>query len=107
MNVLKMEKANADKRIFPRTDTECPVLYSVGSSKKWRVAILINMSATGILMKAKEQLLDDIAITITTKPGNNRLVPEITGKGMVTRCTKISENDYEISCKLNEVKSHK
>jgi len=102
-----MEKANADKRTFPRIETECPILYAVGSSKKWRVAILMNMSATGILIRAKEQLLDDIAITIMTKPGNNRLVPEITGKGMVTRCTKKSENDYEISCKLKEVKSHK
>ncbi|NOZ54973.1 MAG: hypothetical protein GXP08_17855 [Gammaproteobacteria bacterium] len=107
IDVLTMEKANADKRVFPRIETECPVLYSVGSSRKWRVAILMNMSATGILMKTKEQLLDDIAITIMTKPGNNRLVPAIIGKGMVTRCKKQKGNDYEISCKLTEVKSRR
>lgn len=104
---LKMEKINADKRIFPRIETECPVLYSLGSSKKWQVGILCNMSATGLLLKTKEQMVDEIAITVMTKPGTNRLVPEITGKGIVTRCVKISDDEFHISCKLNEVKPQK
>ena len=102
-----MEKQKADKRIFPRIETECPVLYSVGTSKKWQVGILCNMSATGMLLKTKEQMVDEIAITIMTKPGANRLVPEITGKGIVTRCEKIGDEEYRISCKLNEVKPQK
>ena len=102
-----MEKANKDKRVFPRIDTECPVLYSVGSSKKWQVAILCNMSATGMLVQTKEQLPDDVAISIMTKPGTNRLVPEISAKGIVTRCAKKTDEQYEVSCKLIEVKSQK
>lgn len=102
-----MEKANKDKRVFPRIDTECPVLYSVGSSKKWQVAILCNMSATGMLMQTKEQLSDDIAVSVMTKPGTNRLVPEISAKGIVTRCVKKSDTQYDVSCKLIEVKSQK
>ena len=89
-----MEKANKDKRVFPRIDTECPVLYSVGSSKKWQVAILCNMSATGMLVQTKEQLPDDVAISIMTKPGTNRLVPEISAKGIVTRCAKKTDEQY-------------
>ncbi len=102
-----MEKANKDKRVFPRISTECPVLYSVGSSKKWQVAILSNMSATGLLMQTKEQLTNDVAISIMTKPGTNRLVPQISAKGFVTRCVKKNEDQYEVSCKLIEVKSQK
>lgn len=102
-----MEKASKDKRVFPRIDTECPVLYSVGSSKKWQVAILCNMSATGLLMKTKEQMVDDIGVSVMTKPGTNRLVPEIICKGIVTRCVKKGDEHYEVSCKLTEVKSHK
>jgi hypothetical protein len=102
-----MEKATSDKRIFPRMDTECPVLYAVGTSKKWQVAILTNMSATGLLMRTKEKLVDHVSISIMTKPGANRLVPEFTGKGIVTRCTKLANEEYAISCKLNEVKPKK
>ena len=102
-----MEKANKDKRVFPRIETECPVLYSVGSSQKWQVAVLSNMSATGLLLKTKEQLVDDITISVMTKPGTNRLVPEITAKGIVTRCIKKNDELFEISCKLTEVKSTK
>ena len=102
-----MENANKDKRVFPRIETECPVLYSIGSSQKWQVAILCNMSATGLLMKTKEQLVNDISISVITKPGTNRLVPEITAKGVVTRCVQKNEENYEISCKLIEVKSTK
>ncbi|HEY5604060.1 MAG TPA: hypothetical protein VIM41_13220 [Gammaproteobacteria bacterium] len=102
-----MEKANKDKRVFPRIETECPVLYSIGSSKKWQVAVLCNMSATGLLMQTKEQLPEDIAISVMTKPGANRLVPQITGKGFVTRCVKKSDEQFEISCKLIEVKAQK
>lgn len=102
-----MENANKDKRVFPRIETECPILYSVGSSQKWQVAVLSNMSATGLLMKTKEQLVDDIKITIMTKPGTNRLVPEITATGIVTRCVEKTDENFEVSCKLIEVKSTK
>ena len=98
-----MENANKDKRVFPRIETECPVLYSIGSSQKWQVAILCNMSATGMLIKTKEQRVDDISISVMTKPGTNRLVPAITAKGIVTRCVQKNEENFEISCKLIEV----
>lgn len=102
-----MEKEISNKRIFPRTDTECPVLYTIGSSEKWQVAMLINMAATGIKMKCNEQLLRNINITIMTKPGQNRLVPEITGKGKVVRCKPLDDGSFEVSCSLQEIKSSK
>jgi len=88
-------------------ETECPVLYAVGNSKKWQVGILVNFSATGLLMKCKESLLKNINISILLKPGQNRLVPEIAAKGKIIRCVQVGEDEFEISCKLTEVKPQK
>jgi len=96
-----------EKRVFPRMETECPVLYAVGNSKKWQVGILVNFSATGLLMKCKESLLKNINISILLKPGQNRLVPEIAAKGKIIRCVQVGEDEFEISCKLTEVKPQK
>ena len=89
-----------EKRVFPRMDTECPVLYAVGNSKKWQVGILVNMSATGLMMK-------NLNFSILLKPGQNRLVPEIAAKGKIIRCIQVGDEEYEISCKLTEVKPQK
>ena len=102
-----MDNQPDNKRLFPRIDTECPVLYAVGNSKKWQVGILANMSATGLMMKCKERLLRNISISIMLKPGQNKLIPEITAKGKVIRCNQVGEDEYEVSCKLTEVKSIK
>ena len=94
-----------NKRFFPRTDTECQILYAIGSSGRWRKASLVNMSATGLLMTCSEPLLRNINITVKTKPGVNRLVPTFTGKGKITRCNTLDKDNhiYQISCKLSKV----
>jgi len=105
MNKLETNKFKTNQRSYPRIDAECPALYAIGTSKKWQVGILINMSATGLKMKCKERLLKNISINIMLKPGKNRMVPSIRAKGKVTRCQEVMENEFEISCKLIEVSS--
>jgi hypothetical protein len=102
-----MDDDLANKRFFPRMAAECPVLYSIGTAAKWQVGILVDMSATGLRMKTKEQLLRNIKINIMLKPGKNKLVPEITGKGKVVRCEATDSEHFEISCSLHEVKQVK
>lgn len=104
---MQQDNKEPEKRVFPRLETECPILYAVGDSKKWQVGILVNFSATGLLMKCKEPLLKNINISILFKPGQNRLVPEIAAKGKIIRCTQIAEDEFEVSCKLTEVKPQK
>lgn len=99
-----MDKQPKNKRWFPRINTECPVVYAVGSSKKWHVGVLIDFSATGIKMRCKEPLLKNINITVMLKPGQNKVVPEFVAKGKITRCNTVSDGEYEISCKLLEIK---
>lgn len=100
-------KDKGEKRIFPRMPAECAVLYVIGTSKNWKVGVLTNMSATGLLMKTSERLLKNISITVMIKPGDNKLIPEIEGKGKITRCTLIGKDEYEISCKLSAIKNLK
>lgn len=106
-NNKEPDNKEPEKRIFPRMETECPVLYAVGNSKKWQVGILVNFSATGLMMKCKERLLKNINISILLKPGQNRLVPEVAAKGKVIRCNQIADEEFEVSCKLIEVKPQK
>ena len=101
------DKGKPEKRLFPRMEAECAVLYTVGTSKNWKVGILTNMSATGIRMLCPERLLKNIGIAVMLKPGDNKLIPEIEGKGKVTRCDQLDEYEFEISCKLTEIKSLK
>jgi hypothetical protein len=101
------ENGNSEKRLFPRMDAECAVLYTIGTSTNWKVGILSNMSATGLQMRCPERLLKNIGISILLKPGDNKLIPEIEGKGKVTRCDQIDEHEFEISCKLTEIKNVK
>ena len=99
-----IDKSEKDKRWFPRIDTECPVIYAIGTSKQWHVGTLMNFSATGIKMKCKEPLLKNISVSIMPKPGQNKLVPEFLAKGKVIRCNMVREAEYEVSCKLLEIK---
>ncbi|MFV2055336.1 MAG: hypothetical protein ACC707_02670 [Thiohalomonadales bacterium] len=104
----EVAKTPSNSRVFPRMDTECPVLYAIGSSERWRIGKLVNMSATGLRMTCEEPLLRNISITIKTEPGSNRLVPGITGKGKITRCETLDKanRQYQISCKLSKVSSN-
>jgi len=97
----------SEKRLFPRMEAECAVLYTVGTSKNWKVGILTNMSATGLRMRCPERLLKNIGISVMLKPGDNKLIPEIEGKGKVTRCEQLDEYEFEISCKLTEIRNVK
>jgi hypothetical protein len=92
-----------ERRSFPRTDVECPILYLIGTDKQWRVAILINMSAIGLQMKCKEPVSSNTKISIQIKPGSNKIVPKITGDGVVVRCDAEDDGSYRISCKLTRI----
>jgi len=63
-----------------------------------------NISATGICLICDEQLLKTISISVITKPGKNKLVPEIAANGKVAHCRLIGENKYLIGCKFLKVK---
>jgi hypothetical protein len=42
-------------------------------------------------------------IAIKFRPGKNRAIPAIQGKGMVVRCQADGEKNYLVSCKLTRI----
>ena len=50
-----MKNALSDKRTFPRLETQCPVIYSLGTANTCYPAQLHNISATGMLLVTVEK----------------------------------------------------
>lgn len=93
-----------EKRTFPRTETQCPVLYKTPGNQRWMVGILLNMSAAGMLMKCKEPVQENGPILLQYKPGKNKIVPEIGASGVITRVSESDDGQYLVACKLTDVK---
>lgn len=92
-----------NQRGFPRIPAVCPVLYIIASAKRWRVAKLIDFSATGLRMLCDENLPVDSEIEIQIKPGSQKTVPALSATGIVVRNDVNEEQRFEISCKLIKV----
>jgi len=96
--------ASEEKRAFPRMESSCKVLYAIGSSKRWITADMKNISATGICIIADEQLIKNVNISVITKPGRNKVIPEITASGLIAHCHPVGDNQYLVGCKFLKVK---
>lgn len=92
-----------ERRMFPRLDATCPVLYQMADSTQWRTGSLVNFSATGLRIQCEELLSPGGDISIQIQPGKNRAVPAIMAKGRILRCELDEELYCEISCKLTKV----
>jgi len=94
---------NNEKRLFPRMQANCPVLFRLGKEKSWKVAKISNLSATGIQFVSTENPPISTNISIHIKPGSKKTIPEIIASGMVVRAEVLDDDTYAISCRLTEV----
>ena len=92
-----------DKRIFPRMQLTCPVLFRQAGVKNWNVGKMQNLSATGIQFISTEELQPSTPIHIQVKPGSKKTIPEITASGKVVRSELHDGEGYVISCNLTQV----
>ncbi len=97
------DKLSKERRIFPRLDAICPVLYQTSASRRWQAGTLVDFSATGVRIQCDELLLAGTPISIQFKPANQKAIPAISGEGNVVRCEPNEDMRYEISCKLTRV----
>lgn len=81
----------------------CPVLYRLLSAKQWRVAKLVDFSATGLRMECDDNLVTGTLVAIQIKPGSNKIIPAITAQGEVVRCEANAQSVFEVSCKLSKI----
>ena len=92
-----------DKRVFPRMEAECPVLYRTNEQERWCVGVLHDFSATGILMTCNRVLPVGTPISLRLERGRNKSLPALSGTGSVIRSDKLSTTKYEIACKLTHI----
>jgi hypothetical protein len=94
---------NKDKRVFPRMQLNCPVLYRQAGEKTWNVGKMQNLSATGIQFICKDDLQPSTAIHIQVKAGSKKTIPQIIASGKVVRSEPLDEGQYVLSCNLTQV----
>lgn len=92
-----------NKRMFPRMEAECPVLYRTTEQERWCVGVLRDFSATGVLMICDRALLTGMPISLRLERGRNKSLPALSGSGIVIRSDALSAKKYEIACKLTRI----
>ena len=92
-----------DKRVFPRMQLTCPVLFRPTGEKTWKVGKIQNLSATGIQFISTDDIQPSTPIQIQVKPGSKKTIPEITASGKVVRSELLDGDGYIISCSLTQV----
>jgi len=96
-----------NKRVFPRINSRCPVVFQLKGSQQWKVGIIDDFSANGVRLRCKEQFEVGDSLSIELKPGSNKTVPAISGMGKIVRRKSLSNGEYEISLKLTQVNAPK
>jgi len=93
---------NNDKRTFPRSDMQCPVLYRHDENKPWKVGKMQNLSATGMCLITTDNPESAKKIFIHVKPGSQKIIPEIIASGDIIRIENIND-EYVLACNLTNV----
>lgn len=96
---------NNERRLFPRMQALCPVLYRLGKKNGWKVAKMYNLSATGVQFLCADKPVQSTVVSIHVKPGSKKNIPELIAKGEVLRIEELAEDQFLLSCKLTEVAS--
>ncbi len=94
-----------EKRMFPRVQTRCPLLYRVDGMARRMVGICTDFSATGVKMVCKQALAVKASIDIEFKPGSNKSVPAMTAQGQVVRCEPIGDEEFLVACRFTRVQA--
>ena len=94
---------NNEKRIFPRSNSQCPVLYRFDEKSPWRIGKMQNLSATGISFITPDDPLNERRIYIHIKPGSQKTIPELIASGEIVRTNDTNNNEFILSCKLTDI----
>jgi hypothetical protein len=94
-----------EKRAYSRRGTDCQLTYKFPDSEREYTATCLNLSGTGILFKAKEDLEPGRALEIRIRP-ENYACPPITAFIEIIRSDPIEANQYEIAASIKGIKAN-
>lgn len=102
MNQHQPEKRR-DKRVFPRMAASCPVVYRTNVQERWCVGVLLDFSATGVLMTCNRKLDVNTPISLRFDNSRHQNLPALSGSGIVIRSDELANSKYEVACKLTRI----
>lgn len=104
---MQAETEIAEKRLFPRITTRCPVLYRIDGRGQRMVGISTDFSATGVQMVCKQPVALQADIEVEFKPGSKKTVPAMLARGTVVRCEPGPKGEYLVACRFSRVQAVK
>lgn len=102
MGLNSAEDVWTEKREYPRIKADCPARYQLESEDTWHDAMLIDYSATGVLMKCEELIFKGSKIRIEILPGCAKKVPPFKAELVVVRFALDEDHNFHIGCKFHK-----
>lgn len=95
----------SEKRAYFRRATDCRMTYKFPDSEREYTATCINLSGTGILFKARDELEPGRALEIRIRPENSTC-PSITAFIEIVRSDPIEDHQYEVAGSIKGIKAN-
>ena len=95
---------SSDKRDFRRMSVDCPVAFKVIGSNQVINGKVMDLSATGLRIHSAVSLEAGDEIEVNVKP-EKTYVPPLYAIAEVLRVDLLDSGNFEIACKILEMKS--
>ncbi len=95
----------AEKRALVRYEANCNLIYKLPESECEYAATCINLSGTGILFTAKDDIEPGQAVEIRITPANYAC-PSITAFIEIIRSYPVDDHQYQIAASIKCIKAN-
>lgn len=92
----------SEKRDFMRMTMGCPARYRPDGADQTESAVVMNLSADGILLQTEKPVAAEIQLALEVMPGKT-ITPPLSAYVKVLRCSPDDEGNYTLACAIERV----
>jgi hypothetical protein len=92
----------SEKRDFQRMGVDCPARFRIQGTKEISDGIVKNLSASGLLILAKQEISPGAQLLVQIVPKSN-ITPPLSAKARVLRSETSTAGGYEIACAIEQI----
>ncbi len=92
----------AEKRDFYRMGVDCPARFRVQGADKVDDGIIKNLSASGLLILAPQEISPGTRLRVRIVPVNS-ITPPLSANASVLRSQPSDAGGYEIACSIDQI----
>jgi len=92
----------AEKRDFYRMGIQCPAKFRVQGSAEVSDSQVMNLSATGLLMVAPQEISPGTRLAIRIEPVQ-AITPPLSANASVLRSTPTEAGMFQIACAIDQI----